>query len=232
MKHVLVLFALLCSGLVHAALEAGSYIGEDNAKGSYELHIRELPERRGSFLGLLVNKDETKVRAYLIDGFSSSKYGFLSLRLTGNYNIGVSNTLPAMALTVTNDTLVMTSNSGQNDMGFNTSITFRMKNKQQLRWVPLLAGNYNNKSIVVSNLDAEDEATMTSKAPGMTGDYILRETRQNLYVILSTQLTATGVKLNKDATKFSAFLSGSRFSSAKMLVIDSTSGATAPLKNK
>lgn len=231
MRIMLVMFALLCSGLVHAALEAGSYTGDDNAKNNFELHLRELPERRGSFLGLLVNKDETKVRAYLIDGFSASKYGFLSLRLTGNYNIGVSSTLPTMALTVTGDTLVMTTNGNQNDMGFNSSITFRTKNKQALRWVPLIAGNYNSKSVVLSNLDVEDEATMTSKAPGLTGDYVLRETRQNMYVLLSTQLTPTGVKLNKDATGFVVFLSGSRFSGNKMIIVNSETGAAKAIKN-
>lgn len=230
MRIMLVMFALLCSGLVHAALEVGSYSGEDNAKNDFELHIRELPERRGSFLGILTNKNETETRAYLIDAFSSSKYGLLSLRLTGNYNIGVVNTLPAMALTVTADTLVLTSNSAQKDMGFQTSITFRMKNKQALRWSPLIAGNYNRKTVVVSNLDAENEATMTSKASGLTGDFILRESRQDMYVLLSTQLTSTGVKLNKNATRFVIFLSGSRFSGNKMLIIDSNSGNSVATK--
>ena len=230
MKSMLLMFALLCSGLVHAALEVGSYEGQDNARTGYELHIRELPERRGSFMGLLINTKQSKARAYLIDGFSSSKYGLLSLRLTGNYNIGVSNTLPAMGMTVTGDTLVLTSN-GENDMGFSTSITFKTKNKKALRWTSLLAGNYANKSIVISNLDAENEATMTSKAQGLVGDFVLRETRQDMYVVLSTQLTSTGVKLDKNATLFAVFLKGSRMSGDQMLLINSNTGAAAEAKN-
>ena len=230
MKSMLLMFALLCSGLVHAALEVGTYDGVDNARNDYELHIRELPERRGSFIGLLVNNKQSKVRAYLVDAFSSSKYGLLSLRLTGNYNIGVSNTLPSISLTATSDTLVLTPN-GENDMGFSTSITFKTKSKKPLRWSPLIAGNYSSKQIVVSNLDAENEATMTSKAAGLVGDYVLRETRQDMYVVLSTQLTSTGVKLDKNATLFAVFMKGGRFGGDQLFIVNSATGAAARTGN-
>ena len=232
MKLMLLMFAIICSGLAQAALEVGTYKGSDNNNNRFELHIQALPEREGSFLGLLVNDDETKVRAYLIDGFSSSKYGLLSMRLTGNYNIGVSNTLPTLALTVTDHTLVMTANGNDNDMSFSSSITFRTKDKLYLRWSPLISGNYASKKMVISNLDADNESTVTSKLPGHTGDFVLRETRKDMYIMLSSQLTATGIKLGKDATKFAVFLKGSRFSANKMLLVDSDTGSAVALKNK
>jgi hypothetical protein len=232
MKSLVIMFAILCAGHSQASFEVGTYEGIDNNRGSFELHIRDIPERRGSFIGLLVNARETKIRAYLIDGFSASRYGFLSMRLTGNYNLGVSSTVPALGLTVSGDSLVLTPNDDRNDMGFVSSITFKKAARQTVKWVPLIAGNFNGRDLVVSNLDAESESTVSSKVTGLTGDFVLRETRNDMYVLLNSELTPTGVKLSKDATRFVVFLAGTRWNPARMLVVDSSTGITIRVKNR
>jgi hypothetical protein len=231
MKSLVIMFTMLCAVLAHASLEVGTYTGVDNNRNAFELHVRDIPERRGSFIGLLVNSKETKVRAYLIDGFSESKYGLLSIRLTGNYNLGVSNTTPALGMTVTSDALVLTPNGYRNDMGFTTSVTFAKANRQAVKWVPLIAGNYSGR-LVVSSLDAENESTVSSKVAGLSGDFVLRETRNDMYVLLNSQLTPTGVKLDKAATRFAVFLSGTRWNPARLLVVESDSGKTIGFKNR
>ncbi len=232
MKSLVILFAMLCAASSQASIEVGSYEGIDSNRGTFELHVRDIPERRGSFIGLLVNSRETKVRAYLIDGFSASRYGFLSMRLTGNYNIGVSSTVPALGLTISGDSLVLTPNDDRNDMGFASSITFKKASKKDVKWVPLISGNFSGRDLVVSNLDAELESTVSSKVPGLVGDFVLRETRNDMYVLLNSELTPTGVKLSKEATRFVVFLSGTRWNPARMLVVDSATGTTISIKNR
>jgi hypothetical protein len=205
MKSLIVFFILLFTMAAHAVnLQEGSYSGADAKRQGFSLHLQSYPGREGSFLGILTNG--SVARLYLLDQFSTGKYGMLSLRALDNYVIGATSTTPIMALTVTADSLVITPNHAQVDITFNTSISIKQSSKKPLYWRELVAGNYGSKKMVVSAIDGNNEATVASRIEGFSGDYVLRESRPKLYVLLESQLNPTGVKLSKDVKNIVFFL--------------------------
>lgn len=218
----MIAFALLLMSVAHAAvLQVGTYSGTDAKRVSFNLHVQEVPGRTGSFMGILMNK--TQARIYLLDQFSNGKYGMVALRPLENYVIGAISSTPIMALTVTDDSIVVSPNHTSVDMSFNTSITFKNR-KKALNWSELQSGNYASKKMVVSSLDGNNEATVTSKVANITGDFVLRESRKDLFVMLASQLNPTGVKLSKDVSTLVFFQKKS------MILINASSGAYTTLK--
>lgn len=200
----LLLLGLLFINFAHAAvLEVGTYSGQDSQRNDFKFHVQEITGRTGSFMGILMSK--TQARVYLLDQFSTNKYGMMAMRPMDNYVIGVMSTDPVMALTATDDTIVITPNHSTVDIAYETSITFKKKSKKALRWNALRPDNYASRKLVISALDVNDEAAVTSKVDGMAGDYILRESRPNLFLMLESQLVSTGVKLNRAVKNFVFF---------------------------
>jgi hypothetical protein len=226
MKLSLILLIMCLSGFTQAKIQVGTYSGVDNSNNKFEIHIQELVERRGSYIGLLTweTVKEPKVQAFLIDKFSSNKYGLIPLTTQGNYNIAPSNLNPTHALTITSDSLIITSNTDSS-----SPVKFKTRDKSELRWIALTSGSYLNSSLVISPLDINDESSVSSSITGMAGDFVFRESRANLYLVLPSRLTSTGVKLDKNDQRFVFFLSGTSFrGGGRMFIVDSkTAGAVS-----
>ncbi len=222
MKSLIAFFMLTLTLAAHAVnLQEGSYSGKDAKKVGYSLHVQAYPGRDGSFIGLL--SGGPIARLYLLDQFSTGKYGMVSLRALDNYVIGASGTTPIMALTVTADSIVITPNHSQIDIAFNTSITMKQSSKKTLAWTDLIPGNYASKKMVISAVDSNNEATMASRVTDFSGDFVLRETRPKLYVMLDSQLNPTGVKLSKEVKNIAYFISG------ELRIMNSNTGAVIEL---
>ena len=218
----LIVFALLLMSVAHAAsLQVGTYSGTDAKRVAFDLHVNEVPGRSGSFMGILMHKGQARI--YLLDQFSNGKYGMLALRPLENYVIGALSSTPIMALTVTDESVVITPNHSSVDMSFTTSITFKNR-KKPLNWSELQADSYAAKKMIVSSQDGNGEATVTSKVAGISGDFVLRESRKDLFVMLASQLNPTGVKLSKDVTYVVFFQKG------KMHLINASNGSYSTLK--
>ncbi len=217
MKVYAFMLALLVSGIAQAALQVGTYTGTDNKRKSFEVHVQEYPGRRGSFLVVL--KEKTVARLYFVDPFSKSKYGMLPLRPMDNYIIGIQSSTPVLALSEAVDAFTITPNSGPSDIAFDASITIKKNSKKELAIVEVVAGSYGSKKIQVSGIDISRESTVTSKFTGLEGDYVLRETRPNIYVMLKSQLEDTGIKLNKTVTNLVYFTKD-----RKMVVVNGQTG--------
>ena len=222
MKSLIAFVMLTLTLAAHAVnLQEGSYSGKDAKNVGYSLHVQAYPGRDGSFIGLLSNGPSA--RLYLLDQFSTGKYGMVSMRALDNYVIGASSTTPIMALTLTADSIVITPNHAQVDINFNTSVTMKQSSKKNLAWTDLIPGNYGSKKMVVSAVDTNNEATVASRVTNFSGDFVLRETRPKLYVMLESQLNPTGVKLSKEVKNIVYFISG------ELRIMNSNTGAVTEL---
>lgn len=222
MKTMIAFLILTFAMMAHAVdLQQGSYSGSDAKRGKFSLHLQAYPGREGSFLGLLTNGKAA--RLYLLDQFSTGKYGMVSLRASDNYVIGASSTTPILALTVAADSFVITPNHTAVDVNFNTSIRMKLSSKKALQWTELRPGNYAMKKMSISALDSNNEATVASRIQGFSGDYVLRESRPKLYVLLESQLNSTGVKLSKNVKHIVFFLGSSLY------IMESSAGTLTKL---
>jgi hypothetical protein len=221
MKLYAMFMALLLSGLAQASIEPGSYTGRDQDGITFELHLQELPERQGSFLAIVNDSNWKRARVFLVDEFNTNKYGMLPLVVTKNYNLGVESSTPVLALTESHEALIITSNKGSSGLRYDTSITFKTKTIKPLALNPLNPGSYDSRNVLVSELNLNKEATLNSKSKKYSGDFIVREVRPNVYIVLQTSLTQTGIKLDKNTRDIAIFMkTNGLFGSEKLFIID------------
>jgi hypothetical protein len=222
---------LLITSLQASALVTGTYSGVDGKKNKYKLHLREYPGRETSFIALL--ETSGAARAYIVDEFAHGKYGMLSLRTSDNYVIGATSSTPTLALNATPDLITIVPNQSP-DLKIASSITIKTKSHKDLEWVDLLAGKYEDKSSL-SALDINGEASFTNKSKDKSltaGDYVLRESRPGLYLVLKSRLTSTGIHLDKSSNQIVYFIKESGFFSREGMVVLDNDGAIGIISKK
>lgn len=228
MKAIITLFILLTAGLAQAELRVGTYTGKAENGESYKLHIRSIPEREGSFLALLVMNKDYHTTAFVMDAFSASRYGLSAINPKSNYIMGPISNTPNAVLSVTDKRFVISNNPGEK-VSLPETISFKLSSHSSLRWKELDPGNYGGKSVIVSSLDANNEASV-SVTGSNAGEFVLRESRPALYISLRSELTSTGIKTNKKVNSYVYFLKV-RMGRDKMVTIDGWTGEATVTKH-
>jgi len=184
-------------------LAPGTYRGT-SLKDDVSIYVKGVPGRKGSFFAV-ITKDETGF-AYLVDKFHSGKYGMIPLQALDNNVIGASNHSPSLVLTVTKDKftdqITIVSNKSDNTIGFNTQMSFKLKDKShRSEWVDHLQGTFsskeNKRAATLTAQDVNGESSLSIKTGDAPGDYILREVRPGIHLVLRSSLTTTGIEVTE-----------------------------------
>ncbi|MGE3608927.1 MAG: hypothetical protein AB7I27_05025 [Bacteriovoracaceae bacterium] len=240
MKNTLAALLLLASGIINAAtLDIGTYEGRDANSNKFKLHIQSMSDREGSYYGLL--ESEKFARLYKVEEFASGKFGLTTFRTLRNYVLGFLDRQPLYSLTASDSAIVIAPNQSTTDIAFSGTITFKKKSLSRLEITPLKAGTYRPdgsfdmkgiKSSILSPIDSNGDAMFASKASNLSGDYVLKEARENFYLVLNSELTDIGVKTKSLASNFAYFVNGSFLCPDKMVVVDDKTGEKIVTLNK
>lgn len=229
MKWALLLASLLFSTFTFAqAIAPGTYLGCDASGKDFTLHVAEVPGRIGSFTAILTAKDYGRI--YYMDEFDAGTYGLVSMKALDNYVIGSTSSVPVMNLNVTQQQITISPNSFSSklDISFDSSIIFKQSKAKVLQWVPLMPGLYDKtrSSLSEASSDSREATFSQARIAGRVGNYVLRESRKGLYIVLASELTATGVSLDKN-TNLVAFFSVDTglFSCNRIVLLNTNTGS-------
>ena len=223
-----------------AELAPGTYHGHSKHT-DYSVYVREVPGRTGSFLALIIN-DEKVGYAYLVDKFNSNKYGMVPLKAMDNNIIGALNHTPSLVLTVNEDTnhdrITIVPNNSGNKLGFQTEMSFKLKDKKdRSEWVRHLQGSFaakgDKRAATLTTQDNNFESSLAIKSGNAPGDYILREVRSGIHLVLRSSLTTTGIEVNEQTSKIAVFINKeTSLCRDQMILIDTTNGNLEYFKNR
>jgi|GEM_PF-4996693 len=230
MKSFLVFSSLFLSFNTFAGLlTPGTYYGLDQSKDKFTLHLKDQPGRQGSYLGILSRADLSKTQIFLVDEFSTQRYGMSRMIAQENFVLAPVNSSPELVLNVTNNIVSISKNAQNQDnlMNFNSSINFKYTGENH--WASLLPGKVGSDSSLLSPLNSDDEASLNSKLPGLVGDYTLREIQKDLFLTMRSSLNSTGISLEENSQLISYFIyKTSWLGCAQLVLVNTTTNNSYP----
>lgn len=220
MKIRTLLFLSLMFSLTSAFaidLKEGSYRGKStNDKKNIELFVKDYPGRDGSFIAIII-KDNSTGFAYLVDKFSDGKYGMTPLKTLSNAVIGLEDANPALALTIVNErkkTIIkINSNNSNNKLGLMDNIRIIFKDAdRRSSLVHTMPGTFKYKgersSATLSNQSTSNESALTLSLPKIAGEFVLREVRPFLHILLKSSMSNTGEEVANNSSMMAFFIEG------------------------
>lgn len=226
MMKALICLLLLSSAAFAQTLREGVYRGQTD---DVRLFLRALPERQGSFLGIIVHRG-TRAVPYLVDEFATGRYGFVPLYNQKNL-IGAENYNPSLSATVIIDRNVTRVNLAPNPgnaIGFNQAMIFNSTTERS-PWLDTIPGTYSYenrprgvpaRSVNLSSPDASFESQLSITGGDLAGSYVLRQVRPGMHLAFRSSLSTTGVEVVEESRWIVVFLRGCFGWETKMAFID------------
>jgi len=202
----------LLEGSYHGAIDTSQAFG----KKPVQLILQNYPGRTGSFLAILI-RDKKVGFAYLVDKFQKNKFGMIPLRALKNGTIGVENSNPSLSLNVVyegkNPFIKILPNNSDNQLGFQEAMRIKLENRNYktvlMANIPGTYRNGSSNSNTVTNQDTNREASVSLNTKDLQGEYILREVRNSLHLLLKSSMTGAGMS-TQDESKYMAFFLSER----------------------
>jgi hypothetical protein len=226
MLKSVICFLLLTTTAFAQTLREGVYKGQND---DVRLFLRALPEREGSFLGLIIHRG-TRAVPYLVDQFSNGRYGFVPLYNQKNL-IGAENYNPSLSATVIvdrNKTRVNLAPNPGNSIGFTQAMIFE-STPARSPWLDTIPGTYSYdrrprgvpaRSVSLSSADASFESSLSINGGDLAGTYVLRQVRPGMHLAFRSDLTDIGERVIEESRWIVVFLEGCFGWSTKMAFID------------
>ncbi|OFZ56342.1 MAG: hypothetical protein A2428_07700 [Bdellovibrionales bacterium RIFOXYC1_FULL_54_43] len=192
---------------------AGSHVGVLNRDKEIHLLVRTIPERKGSFLGLMLMKDRA-AQFYRIDPLDSSlsqSYAMNPIEVGRDGELGVLNIEPSLVLSLGRicprtgrPDFTINDAGSRNSAGFQGSIVFKAGHNSDLSWSDYVPGEFkgNHDRLRLSAL-TDHEATLFSE---QAGSFVIREKMTGIYSIKKLSVTSAGALLETRPYRIGAFI--------------------------
>ena len=215
---VLLTVAVSAFGELRPSSYKGKFIG--NRKKVY-LMLREAVGREGSFLGVILTKDQLAL--YVIDQAKpgSNSYVMTPLEVISDGIIGIHNDDPSLTLTVLKEEeFTITVSNSNNRLGITKAMRFYDETDDRV-WLDAIPGKYSKysekgkrgkggkrvkRALVISNMNLIDQEADAQFFSGLNGPHIIAEQFSGMYTILARRYVKTGEEVDRNPRKIGVFI--------------------------